>query len=249
MRLRKITAITALIVLLPIQAAASPVPDREIWRTYTLSLINENRKREHLPLLGLDDALNALSQRHAADSALHFDDTSTETRHSSYLVHVGSDGRTLLERIRDRGIMGGDRFGENVGFLRRDPFTDFQASIQLAIAFLHDKMMAEVPPEDGHRKNILGDFTHVGVGLELHREAGSAVNVLFLVTDFGHFTDHRPVEIPEVGTLPTTVTPPPKPEKKPKIQATAPVRRRRAPVRSRRLPPLAKTVQRRTRGH
>lgn len=196
---------TAVLLFFPLEVFAYRVPERDDWRTYTLSLINRSRMEQNLLPLGLDAELTDLAQAHAEDTAVHYDDSSRESRRSSYLMHRSSDRRELGDRVRGRNIRGANRFGENVGLRYSRPFTDSHAAIEEAITFLHTSMMAEVPPDDGHRQTILGDYTHVGIGLELHREAGSETNTLFLVADFARFTDGRAVVIPELGPKPQTV--------------------------------------------
>jgi uncharacterized protein YkwD len=193
---------------LPFSALAYQVPEREYWRAYTLSLINASRVDHGLPLLGIDDELTNLSQIHANDSAVHYDDATAGSRRATYILHVSSDGRTLGDRVKDQGVTGASRFGENVGLRFSSGFRDVHAALEEAIRYMHDYMMAEVPPDDGHRVTILTpDYTHVGVGLELHKKAGEVPNTLFLVTDFAAFTDAREVVIPKVGKRPQWILP------------------------------------------
>lgn len=197
-----------LLVLFPVHAFAYQVPERDYWRAFMLSLINESRKEEGLSPIGIDPSLNALSQAHANDSATHFDEKTEASRRATYIVHVSSDGRTLGDRVKDEGITGAKGFGENVGLRLSSKFIDVHAAVEEAITLMHSAMMAEVPPDDGHRVTILSpDYTHVGIGLELHKEAGKNPNTLFFVTDFAVFTDGREVVIPAVGKRPEWVLP------------------------------------------
>lgn len=198
-------SITALVLFLPFPAFAYRVPERDYWRTYTLTLINVSRAENGFPPLGLDPELADLAQVHAEDTALHYDDSSADVRRSSYLMHRSSDRRELGDRVRERRIRGASAFGENVGLRYSRPFTDVHGSIEEGISFMHTYMMNEVPPDDGHKQTLLGNYTHVGIGLELHRATGSDANTLFLVQDFARFTDGRAVLIPELGPKPQGV--------------------------------------------
>lgn len=204
-------SLTLVTLLLPLQTLAYRVPERDYWRAYNLHFINASRAESGLPPLGLEAELTDLAQVHAEDTAVHYDDSSAEARRSSYLMHRSFDRRELPDRVRGRRITGATQFGENVGLRYNSSFTDVYRSIEEAITFLHTYMMNEVPPDDGHKQTLLGDYTHVGIGLELHRSAGSERNTLFLVQDFAHFTDGRAVVIPDLGPRPEWRAPAPLP--------------------------------------
>jgi len=192
-----------LLVLFPVHAFAYEVPERDYWRAFALSLINKSREEQNLKPLGLDASLNTLAQGHAIDSSLHFDESSIESIVSSYIVHMSSDGRTLLDRTRDENITHLRKIGENVGFRARSGFSNVHRAIEESLHVLHNSMMEEVPPDDSHRVTILTpEYTHVGVGLELHHTSGKNKNRVFLVTNFAIFTDGRERFIPEVGLRP-----------------------------------------------
>ena len=193
--------------LLPIHTSAFIVPERDYWRNFLLNQINLSRLENNLAPIGIDDELTDLSQTHAEDSAIVFDDSTNESRRDTYLAHISSDGGELADRIRGIGITGAIRFGENVGFRHRGPIEDPNEFMEEAILLIHTGMMAELPPDDGHRKTILGDFTHVGVGLEFHKHKDSDLNTLFIVTDFANFIDGRKVIIPALGEKPRTIVP------------------------------------------
>ncbi len=199
------TVFVLFILLFPLQTHAYRVPDREYWQTYTLQLINQSRQGFGLPPLGLDQKMNELSETHAQDTAVHFDDSTEATRHSSYLAHDSSDGRHFADRIRDHQIDGIEAGGENVGFHYRGPIEEIHDMVKKSIDLLHAGMMAEVPPDDGHRKTILGDYTHVGVGLEFHKDMSKNINTLFFVTDFGKFGTGKFKSIPTLGPAPEPI--------------------------------------------
>lgn len=245
-------SITALVFFLPFPAFAYRVPERDYWRTYTLLLINASRAELSLPPLGLEAELTDLAQVHAEDTATHYDDSSYELRRSSYLMHRSSDRRELGDRVRVRGIRNATRFGENVGLRYNSSFTDVHGSIEEGVSFMHTYMMNEVPPDDGHRQTLLGPYTHVGIGLELHRAAGNEPNTLFLVQDFARFTDGRSVVIPELGPRPQTViTKREPPKRQPLPSSTSPRRQRVRPgsVQGRRFLRETTVPQKRERAH
>ena len=183
------------------------VIEYDYWRSFTLSLINASRAEYGLSPVGIDGELNELSQMHANDAATHYDEATAGSRRATYILHLSSDGRTLRDRVKDRDITGASVFGENVGLRFSSGFGNVHTALEEAIRYMHEYMMAEVPPEDGHRVTILTpNYTHVGVGLELHKKAGETPNTLFLVTNFAKFIDGREVVIPAVGKRP--VSPP-----------------------------------------
>lgn len=217
------------------------VPDRDYWRAYTITLINQSRAEHGLPLIGLDEEITDMSQVHAQDTSVSFDDASDASRRSSYLAHDSSDGRTFADRIRGRIFSGLKAAGENTGFRYRGPVDELQQMVRESIDLLHNGMMAEVPPDDGHRQTILGDYTHAGVGLEFHRDPASLVNTLFFVMDFGKFGPERAQNIPELGAEPKPIyTAPLRGEQKPTTPESVEPRR----VRRRTSPPFPTWAER-----
>ena len=191
------------LLALPFSAGAYSVPEIEYWRAYELSLINASREEHGLPPVGLDDEISEMSQAHAADTAVHFDTLSEQSRRKTYLGHDSSDGKSFPSRVTEFGIDGLRAAGENVGFRYRGPIEDIHELIKESLDLIHNGMMAEVPPDDGHRVTILGDYTHVGVGLEFHKDISSEINTIFMVTDFGKFHEGRVVRIPELWNPPS----------------------------------------------
>jgi uncharacterized protein YkwD len=172
------------LLIIPVKTFAYEVPDITKWQNLTLQLINISRSETGLTPVRMDSYLNQISQNHAEDTAINFDNTSDETRRNTYLSHTSSNGDEFSDRIQNEKIMSA---GENVGFYYQIPFSPAEESMDKAINLMHSSMMAEIPPDDGHKKTILGDYTHVGIGLELHREISSESNAIFLVTDFGKY--------------------------------------------------------------
>src|SRR3989344_2156916 len=204
MLLRRII-LTALLLTFPFAAYAYRVPDRDYWHKYIVTLINQSREEHDLPAVGLDEEITEMSQVHAQDAAVSFDDTSDSSRRSSYIAHDSSDGRAFPDRVRERNFSGLLAAGENVGFRYRGPIEELQQMIKESIDLIHSGMMAEVPPDDGHRLTILGDYTHVGVGHEFHRDPKVSINTIFFVTDFGKFGQERAQNIPELGSPPAPI--------------------------------------------
>ncbi len=64
------------------------------------------------------------------------------------------------------GLAGGvDYHSENVGTLTRTGANVEEAEVPALLLDAHAQMMAEVPPDDGHRRTILDPhWTHVGIG-------------------------------------------------------------------------------------
>lgn len=202
--LRRAVLLTLLLAL-PSAASAYRIPDRDYWRGYIVTLINQSREEHDLPPVGFDEELTEMSQVHAQDTAVSFDDTSDSSRRSSYLAHDSSDGRTFSGRVQGRNFSGLQAAGENAGFRYRGPIEELQQMIRESAALIHDGMMAEVPPDDGHRLTILGDYTHVGVGIEFHRDLPASINTIFFVTDFAKFGQERAQNIPELGPAPAPI--------------------------------------------
>jgi uncharacterized protein YkwD len=126
-------------------------------RCAMVALINRDRAEESLPPVELDEsAPTKAGQAHAADMASH-----------GFLGHWGTDGSVPEQRLSEAG--GSDMVLENaLCFTDEAPRTLDPApliaidQIEKAEAmFFH-----EVPPNDGHRKNILKPFhKRVGVGI------------------------------------------------------------------------------------
>jgi hypothetical protein len=125
-------------------------------RQYMLALVNSDRQAEGLQPVEFDDVATSAAQRHAEDMAK-----------KGYRAHWGSDGSVPEQRYTEAG--GEHLVFENVTCLfdgkkrALDPNPTFSAE-ELEIA--ESTYMAEKPPNDGHRKNILTP-THnrLGVGL------------------------------------------------------------------------------------
>lgn len=142
-------------------AVAPPRPGKLLTipeaRRYMLALVNRDRATQHLPPVELDEgAPTRAGQRHAEDMA-----------RLGFLGHWGSDGSVPEQRYTDAG--GADITFENALCftdqtarpLDPDPKIDPADLERSEAAFFN-----EVPPNDGHRKNILRPgHKRIGIGI------------------------------------------------------------------------------------
>ena len=96
---------------------------------------NKERKKQDLPPLSLNEKLKAVAQAHADDMAKQ-----------RKLDHKGSDGSTPFERMEKAGYRY-QRAGENIAFGQRGL----------------DELMKAWMNSEGHKQNILGKFTEIGI--------------------------------------------------------------------------------------
>jgi uncharacterized protein YkwD len=130
-----------------------------------LDHINDARADEGLPALSLDSSLSKAS-------ALH----NQRMIDGCGLSHQCSGEDGIGGRFSDQGVQWRSA-GENIGFGFAG---DSDAELVKAANGLCDSMLAEVPPEDGHRKNLLSkDFKRIG--LSVVRESGGKT---WLTQDF-----------------------------------------------------------------
>ena len=161
-------------------AAETPAPTGLLTlaqaRRYMVQLVNRDRASEHLPPVTLDEgAPSRAGQMHADDMA-----------HLGYLGHWGSDGSTPEQRMTEAG--GADVDFENaycvtdekVRRLDREPRFS-PADLERAEAMF----FGEKPPNDGHRKTILGKWRkRVGVGIALPQPVGNELLVPCISQEF-----------------------------------------------------------------
>jgi uncharacterized protein YkwD len=130
-----------------------------------LDHINAARADEGLAALSLD---TSLSQAAALHNQRMIDGCG--------LSHQCSGEGGLGERFSAQGVRWSSA-GENIGFGFAD---NSDAAIVKAANGLCDSMLAEVPPADGHRKNLLSKGFE-RIGLSVVRESGGKV---WLTQDF-----------------------------------------------------------------
>jgi uncharacterized protein YkwD len=193
------------------QASAAPIeapPDakgpltRAEAERFVLALVNRDRAAHRLPPVRWDETAAQAGRRHARDLAAH-----------GVTSHVGTDGSVPEQRYTEAGGRGMTM--ENAGCfsdgtLRSpDPEARFVAE---SLARLEKAFMDEVPPHDGHRRNIL-TATHnaVGIGLAQLKEVDVPCLVEEFVDDYGTFDElpakARPKEVIAVaGSVRAPVT-------------------------------------------
>lgn len=124
-------------------------------REQLLSQVNAERAAANLNQLKLDELASTVAQQHARDMAT-----------GQFLSHWGSDGRTPFHRYAFAG--GTAAIQENCS-AAEDIESISPSRVLNDLHDMHESMMNEKPPEDGHRKTILDAFhTHVGFGMALN---------------------------------------------------------------------------------
>jgi uncharacterized protein YkwD len=112
-----------------------------------LEMINESRRQHGVQPLSMDESLRGATRAHSRDMAQR-----------GFFAHVDPDGRGLAERLRAAGIAFGyaaENLGWSAGYSPLD-----------GVAANHTQMVAEIAPNDGHRRNILNDrLRKVGIGV------------------------------------------------------------------------------------
>lgn len=136
----------------PARAEAPPMVDLAAVRNQLLALLDAHREAQGLGDLRMDPRAQAAAQAHSLDMA-----------RDGVLRHVDANGKTPFDRYH---AAGGDSryYGENVAWYG---FADeSRAALASAIAKLDAQMMAERPPDDGHRTNIVSPlYGAVGIGI------------------------------------------------------------------------------------
>ncbi len=113
-----------------------------------LDMINRSRQQNGVAAVAMDDKLRQVARGHAQDMALR-----------NYFAHNTPEGLTPFDRMKAAGILFGWA-AENIGYALNYP------NPTAAVQANHDAMMAETPPNDGHRQNILnGNLHKVGIGV------------------------------------------------------------------------------------
>jgi uncharacterized protein YkwD len=145
--------ISVVIVLLASPLAHSEMEaTRTTLREHVLKLINRDRRIYNLPPVQLDLAVSVMGDAYCQEQI--------RTNSSG---HYGTDGLTPYMRYSFAG--GNDGVSENAAAWSASYSFSERALYEMA-GRSQDAMMAEMPPNDGHKKTILDPHaTHVGIGL------------------------------------------------------------------------------------
>ena len=128
--------------------------DIPLAREQLLTMINAERANARLSRLRLDDLACKVASEHAGDMA-----------NGNFLSHWGTDGRKPYHRYSFAG--GTAAVQENVSAADNIQSVT-SANVLKDLRDMHQSMVGEVPPNDGHRKTILFPWhTHVGFGIAM----------------------------------------------------------------------------------
>jgi hypothetical protein len=141
-------------------------------------LVNRDRAAAGLAPVVLDEAATRAGQRHAEDMA-----------RAGYTAHWGTDGSVPEERYSQAG--GTDFVQENAGCLADGKARKLEAAPRfsaLQLERVEHAFMAEKPPRDGHRRNILKP-SHGALGIGVAKPVGVDLACLSqeFVDDFGDY--------------------------------------------------------------
>jgi uncharacterized protein YkwD len=145
---------------------------------FMLSLINRDRVKAGLAPVVLDDAASKAGLRHARDMAA-----------KGFTGHIGTDGSVPEQRYTESG--GVHFVQENAACL----FDGKARKLDLAPSFdpaklaeLQKMFMDEVPPNDGHRQNVLKpQHNRVGIGLAQPEGVNQPCLAQEFVDDYGNY--------------------------------------------------------------
>ena len=139
---------------LPIERGRFSEDDIPLAREQLLKQVNADRAHAGLRQLQLDELASKVANEHARDMVQR-----------DFLSHWGSDGRKPYHRYSFAG--GTDAVHENVSSARNIQSVT-PAGVARDLHEMHQAMIEEVPPNDGHRKTILlPQLTDVGFGIAM----------------------------------------------------------------------------------
>ncbi len=142
----------------PVERGRFSNDDIPLVRERLLELVNAERKRLDLSRLELHELACKVADEHAGDMV-----------EGQFLSHWGSDGRKPYQRYSFAG--GNDAIQENVS-LAQNIASVTATSVTRDFVDMHESMINEVPPNDGHRRAILyPHHTHVGFGVAIKHRA------------------------------------------------------------------------------
>ena len=161
----------------PIRRPEGPLTLEQATR-FVVDLVNHDRATFGLPAVDWDETAGRGGQVHAEDMAEH-----------GYTAHWGTDGSVPEERYT---AAGGTNFvqenaacffdGQSRGLDSAPTFT------AVDLEKIEGAFMAEVPPRDGHRKNILtASHRKLGVGLAMPKGVSQACMSQEFVDDYGEY--------------------------------------------------------------
>jgi uncharacterized protein YkwD len=141
----------------PITRPQGPL-DQKQAEQYVLALVNHDRKEAGLTEVTWDETAAVAGRRHAEDMA-----------HRGYTAHWGTDGSVPEQRYTEAG--GTHLSFENAACFFDGQTRDIDANARydaVELEKIETAFMAETPPNDGHRQNILkAHHTKFGVGLSI----------------------------------------------------------------------------------
>ena len=124
-------------------------------RENLLKQLNAERAAANLSELKLDDLACRVANDHARDMVT-----------AEFLSHWGADGRKPFHRY---GLAGGTAAVQENCSAASDIDSVSPPRVLNDLHDMHESMLNEVPPRDGHRKTILDPYhTHVGFGVALN---------------------------------------------------------------------------------
>jgi len=163
---------------------ASPVDIAQVEQVM-VDLINEDRRQAGLSLVIWDETAAQAARQHVLEEA-----------NSGYISHWGLDGEKPQRRYTLAGGLDAVEENESVTLWLEGGFQGVsKEQLKTIVAEHQSTMVNELPPNDGHRKNIL-DPHHTGVGIAI-------VVGKYGVAMAQEFTNHYSVITP----LPYTATP------------------------------------------
>jgi uncharacterized protein YkwD len=148
-----LAAATALAYLAPLPHPSAPVfADYRSIAVRLSDQINAHRRAYGLTPLGVDPIAQRAAQFQAEDMQAN-----------DVMRHQDSEGRSPMKRYADLGGRA-EMYGENVAYYGDD--VNELAQQWAAVSKLDGLMMAERPPQDGHRENILSpSYSAIGIGV------------------------------------------------------------------------------------